>query len=406
MALTGTFSYDPSSYVTAATNWANEQKARGDTEYQWAKDQFAKNAATSDNVVGAALKQGNYWDDASKAGLDQYQRLYPQAMEEQLNYARNYATPEQLAYHRGRAVADVGQAFDAQAKEAKDQLESYGLKPQDVASRLDSSVRTQRAAASVAAGNQSDINREVVGQQLLGQAINTGMQGAQLASQQAGVAQAARNQAVNTGLATTASGSSTRGTPLQWTGMANEELKEWPKTQQASYQMANDFYANQDKSQQAWAQQAAGQSSGIGAAIGGLGAIAKNFGPLLMGANTGGVIHSFEDGGVMHFDDGGAVPTPGMPPQAIDTGAVVPQGAGVPGIPGPDKVPALMQEGEGVVPLDVMRWIGEAGFQKFIEKARKDMQRPQQAEGEPAPPDAAAMAKQAGPQFASEGAVA
>lgn len=391
MALQGTFSYDPSAYITAASQWANEQKARGDTEYTWAKDQFAKNQATSDKVVNAALDQGNYWDDTSRAGMDAYMRMYPQAMQEQLDFARNYATPEKLAFARGQAIADVGQAFDAQAKEASDNLESYGLKPQDVASRLDASVRTQRAAASAAAGTQSDVNRELVGQQLLGNAIQTGQGLAGVASGAAGVSQAARNQAINTGLATTASGSSTRGTPMQWTAMGNQELSEWPKAQVQQNQLSNDFYKNQDASQLAWAKQGDESSSGIGAILGTAASIGMKAAPLMF---SGGVVPSFDEGG------------PVMPSTAIQTGTVVPPGTGVPSIPGQDKVPALVAEGEGVLPKDVMDWIGEQGFQKLIAKVRKERQTQTQTEPQDSTPEAAAIAQQAGPQFASEGAMA
>src|SRR5262245_27617864 len=101
-----------------------------------------------------------------------------------------------------------------------------------------------------------------------------------------------------------------------------------------------------------------------------------------------------------HIANGG-MPQPSM--AAIQTGSVVPQSAQVPGIPGPDTVPALVAPGEGVLPKDVMQWRGEQWFQKEIVKARREMetQRVAKPEENPVPP----QAQQSGPTFASQGAM-
>lgn len=409
MALTGTFSYQPNDYITAASQWANDQAAQGRDQYQWAKDQFTKNQGTSDRVVNDALNEGDYWSGAGQQLMQNYMSMYPDAMRQQLQYAQQYGSDANKALARGQAIATVGQSFDQAAKDSSENLESYGLKPQDVSARLDASVRTQRAAASAAAGTESDINRDVVGQQLLSQAIQTGQGMAGVATGATGVGQAARNQAINTGLATTASGSSTMGTPLQWAGMGNEELKEWPKAQQTAQQMGQQFYQAQDQSQQGWAKLGEESSSGIGALVGGLGAAAMKYGPSIAAAFSGGVVPKFSEGGPVgdgalpSFDGSGQ---PAMPAQAIQTGTVVPPGTGVPGIKGPDKVPALVAEGEGVLPRDVMDWLGEKGFQQLIAKARKERQSQTQTEPQDSSPEAQAVAQRAGPQFASEGAAA
>lgn len=399
----GITGWDPTNYITAASDWANTQNQRGDQTYQWATDQFNKNSGVSDRVTNSALQQGDVWGDAAAAGLSRYESMYPDAMKEQLDFARQYASPENLALYRGQAMAGVGQAFDAQAKAAADSLQSYGLKPQDVASRLDATVRTQRAAAQAGAGTASDVNSKLIGQQLLGTAIQTGQAGAQLAGQQAGVSQQARNQAVNTGLATTASGSATMGTPTQWAQLANTELKEWPKArldQQASENQTAASWNDINKTNLQAQKQQEDQSGGAGALIGaGLGALTK-MAPMMM--MSGGSIPKFDDGGAVDGVTGGVTP----PMQAIQTGSVVPESAEIPNIPGDDKVPALVGKGEGVLPRDVMDWIGEKGFQAMIQKVRMERQKGTHVQGQPADPQAQQMAEQAGPQFMTDGAPA
>jgi hypothetical protein len=115
-------------------------------------------------------------------------------------------------------------------------------------------------------------------------------------------------------------------------------------------------------------------------------------------------------GHLAHFISGGDVGptgpvTPQMPmqPGAIQTGQTVPATAQVPGIEGPDNVPAMVAEGEGILPQRFMKWRGEQWLQKEIMKADKEMQKPQVAGPEEGatPPEAI----QTGPTFASEGAL-
>lgn len=375
--------YDPSAYVSAVTQRANEQYGRSGDVYQWAKDQTNKNVGISDQVVQAAQKNAGVFDKAANAGVSRYEQMYSPAMKQQLDFARNYASPEQMALARGRAISGVGQAYDAQAKASADNLKSFGINPAAVAARLDSTLRTQRAAAEAGAGEQSDINRELTGQQLLAGAITTGQNDAGVTSAFGGQGANNRNQAVQTGLSTTQSGANAMGNPTAWAGLGNQELGQWAQAEQAQGQML----AQADQANNA-------SDSGIGSLIGaGLG-IAAKFLPL---AFSGGVVPSFEGGGEV---------TSGVTPTAIQTGDTVPPNTSVPGIPGEDKVPALVSEGEGIVPKDVMTWRGEQWFQKEIIKARQEMQKQRVTVPKPSTPEAAQMAAQAGPQFASQGAQA
>jgi hypothetical protein len=295
------FNYDPSQYVTQATNWANNMWGNNADQYQWAKDQYNKNQATANAVISSSLNNAGLWDNAAGQGLSRYESMYAPAMQQQLEYAQQYATPENLALYRGQAMAGVGQAFDAQAKASADSLRGYGLDPTTVAQRLDTTVRTQRAAAEAGAGTQSDINNKLIGQQLLGQAIQTGQADVGLAGQMAGVGMAQRNQAVNTGLATTASGSQTMGTPMQWAGMGATQLQQWPKAELDSMHASNEYGAlwnDINRTNLTGQQMAYGQGSGAGALAGaGLGAVSNmvKFAPIQL--STGGVVPGYAKGG-------------------------------------------------------------------------------------------------------------
>ena len=66
-----------------------------------------------------------------------------------------------------------------------------------------------------------------------------------------------------------------------------------------------------------------------------------------------------------------------------------------------DDVHALLNEGEFVIPKEVVRWHGEKFFQKLIQKAHDEIAGPQEAEPEEGPPTAMALAP---PTFRSGGA--
>lgn len=383
--------YDASHFNSEMTKWAYDFQNKGNQVYDWAKNEVNKNTGIADQVTKAALENGSIFDNAAAQGVSRYGQMYAPAMQQQLQFAQEYSSPEKMALARGRAMAGVGQAYDAQSKAASDNLASYGLDPRAISSRLDTSVRTQRATAEAAAGEASDMNRELVGQQLLGQAINTGQTDAGITAQAGGLGMANRGQAVDTGLKNTAGGVNAMGNPQGWAQLQVDSRK---TGEQGLWKAGEMAMANQ--------QQKDGQSSGIGSLLGsGMGMFAS-MAPLMF---SGGVVPAMEEGGpvtsqVTAIDTG---MDPGMDPGM--EGTIVPPGAGVPGIPGQDNVPALVAEGEGVLPQDVMKWRGEQWFQKEIMKARKEMQSQRVTTPKEAPQQAIDVAAQAGPTFASQGAM-
>jgi hypothetical protein len=213
-------------------------------------------------------------------------------MQQQLQYAQQYTSPENMAKARGEAITGVGQAYDAQAKNSADALRLQGLDPGAIASRLDSSVRTQRAASESAAGRSSDINRQLVGNQLLNSAINVGQTDQGLTQGMANQGTQQRNQAVNTGLSTTSTDAAARGTAPQWASLGATELAQWPAAEQAAGKLNNETTA-------LW-NDIGKQGSGAGGLIGaGLGALSS-----MTNSATGGVAGK---GRPMSYADGGLV---------------------------------------------------------------------------------------------------
>ena len=248
----------------AYKNWQQQQE-----QLQLAKDQFAKNQGTSDAVVAGDRATQQQMNDAATQDRALYTGSYVPAMQQQLDFARNYTTPERMAANRGAAMATSNIAFDANADAAKRTLQSNDIDPS--AGRfvgLDAGLAAARAKAAAGAGTQSDRTTEQLGQQYLEQAIQTGAVLPGQAVNEAGLGVGAGNAAVNTGLATTASGFATEGTPLQWNQQGNQMFANWPTW--ASAETNAGMTQNRDTASENLAQEKLNQSSssGIGALLG------------------------------------------------------------------------------------------------------------------------------------------
>jgi hypothetical protein len=587
------FGYDSTAYTTNATNWANDWYGKMNQTFGLGLDAYNRNRAIADAVSRASMDNAGLFDEAAKQGLSRYQTMYAPAMGQFLQQAQDWASPANLAKARGEAISGVGQAFDAEAQNESDRLRMQGLDPRAIASRLDTGIRTQRAAAEAGAGNYSDNTRLMQQMGLLGQAIGQGQQDAGITQGFAGVAGNEMNRAINAPLATEASRVASMGGPQAWGQLAGAELKEWPKAELDAMHASNEqgaLWNDINRTNLAAQQMAYNQGSGFGALAGaGLGAISNmvKFAPITIshggvvpghagggrvaltsdwrkysggvnpvgaadpiyegtdtgqepqdftsglkatqggrskgdpmfqfkissgdevkptgpvgsgpggtystadvqpggvlwdpsmgggdgsgytystGGQIGGTIGSLagsifgpigsmaghflgefvggiaggEDpgkaaeetagsalggsglgklfgggGGMASAADMGGMPDigdsgftfahGGMPrAMAIQTGSIVPQSAAVPGIRGPDAVPAMVQPGEGILPLRTMQHIGKAGLQKIIDKADKEMGRGPQPPAQGANKPVPQQAVQTGPTFASYGAM-
>jgi len=124
--------------------------------------------------------------------------------------------------------------------------------------------------------------------------------------------------------------------------------------------------------------------------------------PFAKGGTVGGALR--DTWGVNAYADGGEVEDPPMVDAeelAAASGNMVPPEASPSGGAETDDVHAMLNEGEFVIPKQVVSWHGEKFFQNLIKKAYNEMQQPQVAEPEAGPPQAMAISP---PTFASQGA--
>jgi hypothetical protein len=314
----------------ASKEAAAESIALQREQFAWAKQAYAENKGVTDKVVESFLDtQATNTANAAKDRA-RYEQTFQPLEDSLAQEAQDYATPGRKELERGRAVANVSQQFENARQSATQQLESFGINPASTRyAALDIGVRTQQAAAAAGAANQSDQQVDATGRALRSEAINVGRgYPGQIAGTYSTANQAGQG-AVNSGLATTASGASTMGTPTQYGALGATNLQNTGNIMAQGYKDA--FAANDWNSK---------QSSGWGTALG----IAAGVGSKFLFAN-----------------EGGAVPDGTVPPGASPTG-----GQAI------DDVPARLTAGEYVTDKDTVQWYGQKFFVNLKLKAQQE----------------------------------
>jgi hypothetical protein len=241
---------------------------------------------------------------------------------------------------------------------------------------LDIGVKTQRAAAQAAAGNNSDLTTEATARQMRDNVINTGkgypaqVTGSYNTGTGAG---SAGNNAQNSTLATS---SPALGNPTAWAGLSNQALGTWGNLLGNMYQGQLQGYSAQMNS-----------SSGIGGALGGLGGIAMGLGS--MG---------------LEFEDGGAVPGVSYGPRMgipVEAGKRVPPSASpsrgraiddvLASVNGSTPPKAAINVGEFIMPERTTQYYGTKFMKGLIDKADQAMGMPAQHIGPTRAPHRAAL---------------
>jgi hypothetical protein len=279
--------------------WRNTVQGRGSTyddranaAYGWGLEKGADLDATGKAVTETALDTSKAFNEWAKADRGFWEGTYKPAMQQQMDFARQYGTPARREANRGAAMADVGMTFDAAADMSKRALMGYGVDPSSGRyAGLDAGLAAARAKALAGAGTKSDRDTEMLGQEYLARAINTGARLPDQAVNQAGVGMAAGNQAINTGLAT-AQGMKALREPTGWVNAGDQALRDWKEgaVQQTNLGMqqnrdAMEAYLAQEKMRQ-------GGSSGMGGLMGaGMGILGQFMGG--SGGSGGGIMNMF-----------------------------------------------------------------------------------------------------------------
>jgi hypothetical protein len=316
-------------------------------QLDWAKEQFAKTSATTDEVTKAALARQNELDAMAREDRQRYQTVFQPLEDSLVQEAQDYSTPARREMEAGAAMADVTNQFNLARQSAQDRLESFGIDPSQVRSgALDISSRVSEAAARAGAGNASRQQTDALGRALRSEAINVGRGYPGQVAQSYSLAGGAGQGAASTEFGNVASGGSTMGTAPQWAGLGTQAASTWGNMLHTGYGDLLDRYKAQNSASSGWGS-ALGLVGGIGLAAAGAPAstgLGKLWGAIPKFAEGGPVPESMSPSGGVNVDD---VPAQGP------TGAI------------------QLDGGEFVVPADVVKWKGEEFFQKQITQSRE-----------------------------------
>ena len=216
---------EPPDYSKIAA--ASKQSARysyklGKSQLAWAKKQYASDRKVVDRIVNSAMKRTAENDRFARADRRRYERLFQPLENELVQDSRDMMSEERQRYEMNRAQATVAQQFEAQRRQAMQNLESFGVDPSSTRyAALDAGSRVMQAAAQAGAGNQARAQTEAIGRAMRSEAINVGRGYPGQIAGTYGTALQSGNQAVNSALAGTASGASTTSAPMSWRASAS-----------------------------------------------------------------------------------------------------------------------------------------------------------------------------------------
>ena len=333
---------DYSGLISAATKASESSYQQSQAALDLFRKTYDKNVAVSDIVVDKMLGVFDQQIDRANEEWQRYKDVFQPLEGALAKEATDYASPERQEREAAEKAQTVAQNMDVARQSALENLEQFGVDPsQTRAQAMDRGSRMAQGIATAAAANAGRTEAENIGRALREQAINVGRGVSSNSLAQLAGGAAAGNQAVNTGLATTASGAQTLGTPIDWSQVGTQQLATAGNLQNASFGNEMDRFKADQEASSGW-----GDVLGMAASIGSKFLLAE----------------------------GGAIPEPG--------GTMIPEEASPSGGAIPDDVPmqiagggkAQVQPGEFIVPKDVMGWMGEKGMQGIILKARKEME--------------------------------
>lgn len=294
----------------------------------WAREQDATNRQLLERVLTSQEQVQDETLKNAQRDRARYEDIYQPLEENLVEEFQGYDTAQRRQEERGRAMADVNTAFDAQRRNALQRLESYGVDPSQTRNAaLDIGMRTQQAAAAAGAASAADRATEQTGRALRAEALNIGKGYPSNVAGSYGQSLQAGNAMVGNANQTTAtSGNAAQGansflnTSISGFGQAGNTM-----TQGYQNQMQQ-FNANQQA------------TTGMLSAIGGVaGMFMADGGPTKQ---------------AIPFDS-----EPGM----IDYGQG--DGSGI-----DDQVDIKASTGEYIIPADVVRIKGEEFFDKLVER--------------------------------------
>jgi hypothetical protein len=222
-----TVSSTPAAYYEALANSNTQiaQMAQDQSQQQldWSKQQYADIAPYEKNYLTQASDSAAAQTEQAKSQWGTYQNTYLPLEKQFADKASTWDSPARADQQSGAAQADVASQYEQARKSATSNLESYGIDPSQTRfGALDLGTRISQAAASAGAGTQARTNTEATGLALMGEAINTGRGYSSAVSQAYSGATTAGSSGVTAGLNTSNTYGNLMGTPVQWSGQANQ----------------------------------------------------------------------------------------------------------------------------------------------------------------------------------------
>lgn len=351
---------DYSDVAAASEKSAKLQFRLGKQQLAWAKEQYAQDKETYSKIIDSFMSD---MDETSKNAREDrkfYEQNFRPLEKQMVREATGYDTAARRKSEMGKAEAGVAEQYDAARENAQRDLEAYGIDPTSTRyAALDIGTRTSQAAAQAAAGTAAQQRVEDKGLALKSEAINVGRGfPGQIAQSYATSGSMGSGAGGLTGQATQVGGQ-TMGTAPTYMGLGNDANAGWANVLHQGYA---DQLAQYNANQQA--------SSGIGSALGLMGGMAMKY--------------FLADGGAIP-DNESAEPMPdneNMEGEAgTQRGGPVPASMSPSGGEQTDDVPARLNEGEFVIPDDVVSWFGEKHFYNLIEKTAKEREEAKQRTG-------------------------
>jgi hypothetical protein len=332
----------------AATAEVAKIQAESAREYlDFQKQQYAELRPLAENISLAQLDvmdQQMDIADANEARASEYAdyerttfRPLEQGLVKDANEYDTEAKREELAR---RGMADVADAYENQRRQALDTLARYGVNPNSNRfAAINAQLSQSQAADTAGVANNARTNAEQLGYARKLDAASLGRGLASNASTAYGIATSAGNSAVNSGN----SSLSTAQAPGTALGGAYGSFSTQMGNAGSSYTNSGNLYG---QGYRIAAQQEANANSALSGLVGmglkaGLG-YATGGGAGALSALTG---VKFADGGKVHVGKGG-VSGPGGP---VD-----------------DKIPAMLSDGEYVLPTDTVKAIGKKKLDRLV----------------------------------------
>lgn len=321
----------------ASEEVARIQQQTAREQLEWARQQDKSNRALLQKVLDVQLPAMREQFKQAQSDRERYVNLFRPFEDRFAAEAEAYDSPERRQREAAGAIGDVNTQFDAQRRNALQRLESYGVDPSQTRNAaLDIGVRTQQAAMQAAAATGANRRVEDTGRALRSDVINMGRGALSNAAGFYGASVGAGGAAQQGALATTNTGANAAQSSLGFSGQALSGYGQ-------SANIMSQGFGNQMAAYNAKQAQTAGMMQGIGGLAG------------MYMADGGGV----EGDAILPADGRGAIPFDYD--GRVNTG--IGDGSGV-----DDAVPAMLSDGEYVIPADVVKIKGTEFFDRLVEK--------------------------------------